>query len=221
MAATDSSAPESSSSMTTTKLPAPDRAAEFERFKNFASYTFLFAAPVFIALPPRKLDLYTFSLGAAFLVSANRLSSVHTGSSIVGHIQSRTVGENRPSVFRDLPTPQAEAMQAQLRAARDAEIRERKIVGEELERLKRGQEDGKEKETNIIKKLWMGGEKEGWKERRRREELQALEEGKGYGDMIKDHILDVITWGQKDVEPGEEESDKQNGGGVEERGKQN
>ncbi|OAT06588.1 hypothetical protein BDBG_02774 [Blastomyces gilchristii SLH14081] len=214
MAAAEPSTPQSSSSTTIATLPARDRAADFEKFKNFASYTFLFAAPVFIALPPRKLDFYTFSLGAAFLVSANRLSSVHTGSSIVGHIRSRTVGENRPNVFRDLPTPQAEAMQAQLRAARDAEIREGKIVGEELERLKRRQE--KEKEMNIVKKVWMGGEREGWKERRRREELKALEEGKGYGDLIKEHIWDVITWGQKDDEAGEEGVEKQNGGEVEE-----
>ncbi|EQL36955.1 hypothetical protein BDFG_01586 [Blastomyces dermatitidis ATCC 26199] len=213
MAAAEPSTPQSSSSTTTATLPARDRAADFEKFKNFASYTFLFAAPVFIALPPRKLDFYTFSLGAAFLVSANRLSSVHTGSSIVGHIRSRTVGENRPNVFRDLPTPQAEAMQAQLRAARDAEIREGKIVGEELERLKRRQE--KEKEMNIVKKVWMGGEREGWKERRRREELKALEEGKGYGDLIKEHIWDVINWGQKDDEAGEEGVEKQNGGEVE------
>ncbi|EEQ84440.1 uncharacterized protein BDCG_01245 [Blastomyces dermatitidis ER-3] len=213
MAAAEPSTPQSSSSTTIATLPARDRAADFEKFKNFASYTFLFAAPVFIALPPRKLDFYTFSLGAAFLVSANRLSSVHTGSSIVGHIRSRTVGENRPNVFRDLPTPQAEAMQAQLRAARDAEIREGKIVGEELERLKRRQE--KEKEMNIVKKVWMGGEREGWKERRRREELKALEEGKGYGDLIKEHIWDVINWGQKDDEAGEEGVEKQNGGEVE------
>ncbi|KLJ11851.1 hypothetical protein EMPG_12998 [Blastomyces silverae] len=212
-------APQSSSGTTTATLGARDRAADFEKFKNFASYTFLFAAPVFIALPPRKLDFYTFSLGAAFLVSANRLSSVHTGSSIVGHIRSRTVGENRPNVFRDLPTPQAEAMQAQLRAARDAEIREGKIVGEELERLKRRQEEEKKKELNIVKKVWMGGEREGWKERRRREELEALEEGKGYGDLIKDHIWDVITWGRKDDEPGEEGVEKQNGGGAEEGSK--
>ncbi|EER42057.1 conserved hypothetical protein [Histoplasma capsulatum H143] len=130
MAPADSSAPHSSSSTTTTAThPVRDRKADYEKFKNFAAYTFLFASPVFIALPPRKLDFYTFSLGAAFLVSANRISSIHTGSSIVGHLRSRTVGENRPTVFRDLPTPQAEAMQAQLRAVREAEMREGNIRG--------------------------------------------------------------------------------------------
>ncbi|EEH04246.1 conserved hypothetical protein [Histoplasma capsulatum G186AR] len=211
MAPADSSAPQSSSSTTTTAThPVRDRKADYEKFKNFAAYTFLFASPVFIALPPRKLDFYTFSLGAAFLVSANRISSIHTGSSIVGQLRSRTVGENRPTVFRDLPTPQAEAMQAQLRAVREAEMREGNIVGQELERWK--QRQAEEKEMSIVQKVWMGGEREGWKERRRREEQKALEEGKGYGDLIKEHIWDVVTWGQKDGELGEEDEVKSGGG---------
>lgn len=130
----------------------------------------------------------------------------------MGHLRSRTVGENRPTVFRDLPTPQAEAIQAQLRAVREAEMREGKIVGQELERWK--QRQGEEKEMNIVQKVWMGGEREGWKERRRREEQKALEEGKGYGDSIKEHIWDVVTWGQKDGEQGEV-GEVKNGGGTE------
>ncbi|OAX77328.1 hypothetical protein ACJ72_08377 [Emergomyces africanus] len=211
MAADDPSTPQPPSTTRAT-LPARDRTADFEKFKNFASYTFLFASPVFIALPPRKLDFYTFSLGAAFLVSANRITSVHTGRSIVGHIRSRTVGEDRLNMFRDLPTPQAEAMQAQLRVAREAQVREGKIVGEELERLKRREE--KEKDMNIMKKLWMGEEREGWKDRRRREEQKALEEGKGYGDLIKEHIWEVVNWGKDDDQRGEE-CEKTNEGGTE------
>ncbi|KKZ67609.1 hypothetical protein EMCG_06669 [[Emmonsia] crescens] len=201
MVVDDSSTPQPPTT-TTAILPARDRTADYEKFKNFAAYTFLFASPVFIALPPRKLDFYTFSLGAAFLVSANRISSVHTGKSIVGHIRSRTVGENRPNVFRDLPTPQAEAIQTQLRAAREAQIREGKIVGQELERMKRRQDEGED--LNIVKKVWMGGEREGWKERRHREEQKALEEGKGYGDLIKEHIWEVVSWEEKDDKRGGE-----------------
>ncbi|OJD18664.1 hypothetical protein AJ78_01360 [Emergomyces pasteurianus Ep9510] len=216
MAADDSSTSQTPCTTRAT-LPARDRTADFEKFKNFASYTFLFASPIFIALPPRKLDFYTFSLGAAFLVSVNRITSVHTGRSIVGHVRSRTVGEDRPNMFRDLPTPQAEAMQAQLRAAREAQIREGNIVGEELERLKRRQEE--EKELNIVKKVWMGGEREGWKERRRREEQKALEEGKGYGDLIKEHIWEVVNWGKDDVPQSEdgEQRERISGGGTEEK----
>ncbi|EEH35557.2 hypothetical protein PAAG_06604 [Paracoccidioides lutzii Pb01] len=117
---TDSSSPSQppTPSISTTSTPPRNRAAEYEKFKNFAAYTFLIASPVCIALPPRKLDFYTFSLGAAFVVSANHISSVRTGRGILGHIQSRIVDHGRPSVLRELPTPQAEAVQAQLRAAR-------------------------------------------------------------------------------------------------------
>ncbi|PGG95535.1 hypothetical protein AJ79_10004 [Helicocarpus griseus UAMH5409] len=197
---------------TTTTISARNNAAEYEKFKNFAAYTFLFVSPVCIALPPRKLDWYTFSLGAAFLVSANHISSVRSGRSLLGHIKSRTVGEDRPTIFRDLPTPQAEAMREQLRAAREAQIRDGNIVGEELERLKRRQE--RENEMNIVKKLWMGGEEKGWKERRLREEQKALEEGKGYGDLIKEHIWEVWNWGKKGEEDGGN-SEKEDGNGDE------
>ncbi|ODH48024.1 hypothetical protein GX48_05871 [Paracoccidioides brasiliensis] len=185
-------------SISTASSPPRNRAAEYEKFKKFAAYTFLIASPVFIALPPRKLDFYTFSLGAAFVVSANHISSVRTGRGIIGHIQSRMVDHGRPSVLRELPTLQAEAVQAQLRAAREAQqIRDGKAVGEELEeRLTR--RPGGEREMNIVKKIWMGGEKEGWKERRLREEQRALAEGKGYGDLIKEHIWEVWNWGKKD-----------------------
>jgi hypothetical protein len=46
----------------------------------------------------------------------------------------------------------------------------------------------------------MGGEKSGWKERRLEEERKALEEGKGYGDLIMEHIREAFG-GSKPDEP--------------------
>jgi hypothetical protein len=46
-------------------------------------------------------------------------------------------------------------------------------------------------------RLWMGDETEGWKERRLEEEKKALEEGKGYTDMILEQIWDVWNWDKK------------------------
>ncbi|KAK2771062.1 hypothetical protein FQN53_005219 [Emmonsiellopsis sp. PD_33] len=197
--------PTPTTSPTTTMTRTPrDRTEEYEKFKKFAAYTFLIASPIFIAMPPRKLDAYTLSLGAAFIVSANHISSTQTGKSIAGHLYARTVGESRPGVFRELPTPQAEAVQAHLRAVRDAQIREGKVAGEEMEKLKRRQEmDGRGK--NVLSQVWMGGEREGWKEKRLREEQEALDEGKGYGDLIKEHIWEVWNWGKKEDEGSDEE----------------
>ena len=46
--------------------------------------------------------------------------------------------------------------------------------------------------------LWMGHETEGWKERRLREEQEALAEGKGYWDLIAEQVWEVWNWGRKD-----------------------
>jgi hypothetical protein len=54
----------------------------------------------------------------------------------------------------------------------------------------------------------MGNEEEGWKERRLREEQKALDEGKGYGDMIKEHIWEVWNWGDAKKKTDEEKKDE-------------
>jgi hypothetical protein len=159
----------------------------------------VFAAPVLIALPPRKLDLYTVSLVTAFAFSANHLTVERTGRSIPEHVGSRLF--HRPSIMRDLPSEKAEALQAQLRAARDAHIRDGTVTEEELERLKRRQRQ----DAGLAGQIWMGGETEGWKERRLKEEQKALDDGKGYGDLIKEHIWEVWNWGQKESQQGEEQ----------------
>lgn len=178
------------------------READYIRFKHYAALTFLIASPVLIALPPRKLDHLTVLLAGAFCVSANHLTRERTGRSIVERIEARIT--STPSlVMSDLPSQRAQEIQAKLRAARDAQIREGSLVGEELERLKAR----REQERGVAERIWMGGETEGWKERRLREEQKALAEGKGYGDLIKEHIWDVWTWGQKDGGKEEEEEE--------------
>lgn len=98
-----------------------------------------------------------------------------------------------------LPTEKAQEIQAKLRAARDARIREGEEGGseessslskEELDKLKARQA----MDRSALERVWMAGETEGWKERRLREEQQALDEGKGYGDLIKKHIWEVWNW---------------------------
>jgi len=69
-------------------------------------------------------------------------------------------------------------------------IREEREKG----RVKRGEE---QEEKGIFGRLWMGGEKEDWKERRLDEERRALEEGKGYMDMIFGQIWEVWNWDKK------------------------
>lgn len=57
--------------------------------------------------------------------------------------------------------------------------------------------DGKEEREeggvkSLAKKLWMGGETDGWEERRLEKEKEDLGEGKGYGDIIMDQVREVF-----------------------------
>ncbi|PGG96088.1 hypothetical protein AJ80_09876 [Polytolypa hystricis UAMH7299] len=192
--ATPTDSPPSTSQPSTPSSTVINRVEEFKRFKHYTALTLLVASPIIIALPPRKLDFYTISLGAVFLISANHLTTVRTGRSITANIF-------QPSFIQPLPSEKAQAVHAQMRAAREAQIRDAAITGlseEEVEKLKKRQQPG------VVERVWMGGETEGWKEKRLREEQEALDEGKGYADLIVDHIWDVWTWGKKDGEEGGE-----------------
>lgn len=189
------------------------READYKRFKNYAAYTFLIGAPILIALPPRKLDPLTVLVLCSFGASANHIVADRTGKSIIDRIDAR-ISRFHGSLSA-LPSERAQEVQTRIRASRDAQIRqaeseqlsaqmkdlsekEGSSVSAEIEKLKARQLA----EKGVVQRVWMGGESEGWKERRLREEQEALAQGKGYGDLIQEHIWDVWTWGGKDGKAG-------------------
>ncbi|PLB37262.1 uncharacterized protein BDW47DRAFT_38962 [Aspergillus candidus] len=195
------------------------RKADYERFKDYVAYGFVLGAPILIALPPRKLDHFTALLTFSFLAGVNHTTRIHTGRSALEHLMSSR-GESKPEGSSSggggwgMPTKRAEEIQAKLRAAREAQIQaeearlaaagaNRAAAEEELEKLRAR----REQEKGVVEKVWMGGESEGWKEKRLREEQKALDEGRGYGDLIRDHIWDVWTWGKKDEGEGDEDKE--------------
>ena len=97
--------------------------------------------------------------------------------------------------MRDLPSERAEEVRAKLKAQKEREAQMMMQAGKEKET--EGEQRG------VVENIWMGRETEGWKERRLKEEQKALDEGKGYGDLIQEHIWDVWNWGKKDSD-GEE-----------------
>ncbi|EER25238.1 hypothetical protein D8B26_007853 [Coccidioides posadasii str. Silveira] len=177
----------SSTSDSTKPLP---HSEDYLLFKRYASITFVVAAPILIALPPRKLDLYSVSLASAFFFSANYLTADQTGKSIMQRLGARFEGQKPPSIFRDLPTERAEEVREQIRRAREA-ARQQEFQRQQAQKGAE-KEDGGPVLAELGKKIWMGEETEGWKEKRMEEERKALEEGKGYGDLIMDHIRDAI-----------------------------
>lgn len=137
--------------------------------------------PTIALLPPRKLDLYTFALGIGFYLSADHLSTSYTGRGLVENITPRWGG---------LPTEKARETQRL--------FAEQKSLREGEEALRQGRERGNAEENKtMLHKIWMGDEKEGWKERRLEEERQALEEGKSYTSMILDQVWEVWNWDKK------------------------
>lgn len=164
----------------TPQLPIPpeqrlalEQQARYQRIVRNLAIGGVVLCPIIAILPPRKLDLYTFTLGVGFYLSADHLCTLNTGR---GLVQQFT-----PMRAVDLPTERAKEMQ--------------KIIREEREKGRRL--EGREEEKSVLGKLWMGDEKEGWKERRLEEERKAIEEGKGYMDMIFEQVWEVWNWDKK------------------------
>ncbi|EXJ94449.1 hypothetical protein A1O1_02845 [Capronia coronata CBS 617.96] len=150
---------------------------DYQRFLNVASLATCILAPVIIALPPRKLDAYTFSLAGAFVVSANYQLKERSGRGFWARI----------------PTPAGMPQRA-----RELQLKQQEARAQEEQRLLR--EAGRPKKGSLLeekaKEIWMGGETEDWKERRLREEQEKIANGEGYGTMIMDQIWEVWNWGE-------------------------
>lgn len=132
----------------------------------------LVVCPIVALLPPRKLNFTTSGLAGAWLLSANHLYHERARRNVVS-LPSSTVADG-------LPTERAREVHRLLKEGRD---QSREGTG--------GKEEDKK---GLAEKIWMGEEKEGWKERRVAEDRRKFEEGKGYGDIIMDQIWDVVTW---------------------------
>lgn len=88
---------------------------------------------------------------------------------------------------------------------------EGKKVGEDgkvLEEVKRRQEEEEIKKRGILEKVWMGNEGKDWKQKRDQNEKEAMEDGRGYGGLIKEQIWEVWNWGRDKVEEVKEVDEK-------------
>ncbi|KAI9711743.1 MAG: hypothetical protein M1820_001888 [Bogoriella megaspora] len=177
------------------QLPPPTPQDQYHAVLSKLSLAGVLICPTLALLPPRKLDLYTFGLTFLFISSANNVTHTYTGTSIWERIKERSSDSYawRTGAGR-MPTERAREVQRRLRE-------EREERGENVEKKKRG----------ILGRLWMGDETEGWKERRLREEKEAIEDGRGYGGLIMDQIRDVWRGEAKEVEEGRDGEGKDEG----------
>ncbi|KAH8599895.1 hypothetical protein B0O99DRAFT_611343 [Bisporella sp. PMI_857] len=159
--------------------------------------------PIIIAIPPRKLDFYTIALLGGTFAGGNQLCREYTGRSILKRCQDRLARASNP-----LPE-KARIMQEQLRREKerryDESLRGPRNTEEPQSRIL---EELGRKEKSVIEKIWLGGEGDDWKKKRDEREKRYLEEGKGYGDLIKDQIWDVWSWRKDKAEEVKEKDEE-------------
>lgn len=195
----------------------PDLTPAYLTFQHYTALGFLIGAPVLIALPPRKLDFYTFALGSGFVLSASHLYRERSrrASPFGGLANTREVGREGEKKTR------YEVVQEQLRRERLDQRSQRRLLELPPDGDASGQVQGVEEEEDGddddetgrsrsgirkgLEKVWMGSEKPGWRERRLAEEQEKISQGEGYGGMIMDQIWEVWNWGK---ERGEELEEK-------------
>ncbi|KAK3902602.1 hypothetical protein C8A05DRAFT_33677 [Staphylotrichum tortipilum] len=168
--------------------------------------------PIALLLPTRgggamKATVQNALIGSGAFFAYNQLAADYTGKSITARSAERwgsflgissekkekqkveAAGGEEVGVLKALPTE---------RAARNRELME-------AERRRRAEAEGREykpRDTRgLWERVWMGEEREGWREKRMEEEKRALEEGKGYGDLIVEQIAEV--WKGREGEKGE------------------
>lgn len=176
---------------------AQQKQEQFDRLKRNVAVAGVVICPIIAFLPPRKLDWYTFGLGTAWVLSADHVITVSTGKRSYQHFSF--------SAPNALPTERAREIQRTLK--------EKDVVEQGKESLKEGENP---KAAGFLKRVWMGGEQEGWKERRLKEERDKLAQGESYQSMILDQIWEVWNWGGN-KKNGEGESEKKERGGEEEK----
>ncbi len=153
--------------------------------------TLLVACPVLALLPPRKLDLYTFTLSGAWVYSATELAYSHP----------RRVKLQQQAQLRMMSMGATEDEEGHFQP----DSPEKKLGDEQVQ--DEGTEDGGVR--SLFRKGWMGDEKAGWQKRRLEREREELESGKGYGDLIMEQVREVFPGFGGGRERGEEDG---NGG---------
>lgn len=171
------------------------------------------------------MDVYTFALMTTTFIGGNHLAYEYTGVSMMTRIQSRV------SSFSGTELPEkAKETQRKIREAQEKKRMEesgkflgktfkiqdeganREGVLEALEKRSAGQPTTEKVETagkeGVLEKIWLGGEGKDWKEKRDQKEKEALEAGKGYGDLIMEQIWEVWNGGKKKLEEVKEVDEK-------------
>ncbi|RDL39760.1 uncharacterized protein BP5553_04100 [Venustampulla echinocandica] len=165
--------------------------------------------PLILALPPRKLDIYTLALLTGTFTGGNQLAQTYTGRSIVARIQEASMGKQTlPQLAYDTAIAKEKGTLGQKAFERRVDSRDglagrmnteapttNTRILEELRRKKEAEEGANSRA--VLENSDPRAEKPDWKKERDKREQDAFEEGKGYGDLIMDQIWEVWSWGKQ------------------------
>jgi len=161
------------------RQPTPSETANYAKALHNTAVVTAIACPIIALLPPRKLDLLTLGLAGTGFYSTNFLLRESTGRSVLQHLSGA-----QPPVFVKEGAPPNEPT-----------VRVSEAVREQTqEALRRPKEVVR---PSLAEEIQASQHSKNWVEERDRDVQDALDVGKGFGDMIMDQIYEVVNWGKK------------------------
>ncbi|KAJ4423826.1 hypothetical protein N0V82_001565 [Gnomoniopsis sp. IMI 355080] len=155
---------------------------------HYASWAVVILGPIALFTPPRRVGLQAVLIATGTSYATNILMYDYTGESIYQRFVRRF--QSIPTTYDGLPE-KAKRTQELMRLER--ERREAQLPKAERRRLQEEREKKELAQRSLWEKIWMGNEKGNWKEERAKKDKEALEEGKGYGDLIVDQVKEVFS----------------------------
>ncbi|CAN8095344.1 unnamed protein product [Discula destructiva] len=174
---------------------------------HYGAWGVAILGPIALFTPPRRVGLQAILLATGTSYATNILAYDYTGESIYQRTIRRWNALAGPDDGNGSALPE-KARRTQEIMRRERERREALLPEAERARLREEREAKERASRGVLERLWMGTEKEGWKEERARKEREALQEGKGYGDLIVEQVKEVFSSPSK---PGEEGEKKEGG----------
>lgn len=166
------------------------RKTETPDWMHYSAWAAVVLGPIALFMPPRRMGLQALLLASGTSYASNILAYDYTGESIY----QRFVRRWDNTVNGGLPE---KALRTQELLRLERERKEAALPEAEKRRLQEERERREAAARGPLQRLWMGSEKDNWRQDRAKREKEALEEGKGYGDLIVEQVKEVFSGSDK------------------------
>lgn len=171
------------------------------RWLHYGAWGTAVLGPVVLFMPPRRVGFQAVVIATGTFAAINLLVHDYTGTTLAGRYRDRfssataSTTSSADSSTSDFLPEKAKRTQELMR--RERERREAALPEAERRALQEERERKELASRGIFQRLWLGDAKGDWREERRRKEKEALEEGKGYGDLIVEQVKEVFVGSSK------------------------